>query len=254
MLQVRASKHFPSQNSHSPQALILLYFVHWRWHRLDLSLDAVIKFFACGFIICGFLALTIETIQSYSLGILFDMCLLLVDGNLPTGYGLDGSTPNSDSPAYADWTKDHFFVFVLYFFVVSFLIAALTEEMCKYYCFQMVDHPDIVSRKTFTGTVAFPETSLATGTTQHLPPQRTHESFGAGITVAMVTVAVGFSCCENLIYIFRNTGAKNREYALPPSILLTPYQNWERSYLAPCSPCIPSWRPYNRWECASPGS
>lgn len=31
---------------------------------------------------------------------------------------------------------------------------------------------------------------------------RSLNSYGNGITIAMVTVAMGFACCENLIYIF----------------------------------------------------
>jgi len=35
---------------------------------------------------------------------------------------------------------------------------------------------------------------------------RSYESIGAGITVAMVSVALGFACCENLLYIFIYNG------------------------------------------------
>jgi hypothetical protein len=33
-------------------------------------------------------------------------------------------------------------------------------------------------------------------------PKRTLKSIGAATTVSMVAVALGFSCCENLVYIF----------------------------------------------------
>jgi hypothetical protein len=36
---------------------------------------------------------------------------------------------------------------------------------------------------------------------------RTKESIGAAITVAMVATAVGFACCENLVYIFLYNGS-----------------------------------------------
>jgi hypothetical protein len=36
---------------------------------------------------------------------------------------------------------------------------------------------------------------------------RTYTSRGAAITVAMIAVAVGFSCCENLVYVFLYAGA-----------------------------------------------
>jgi hypothetical protein len=33
------------------QAFIILYFVHWNWNKFDLSFDAVVKYFASGFIL-----------------------------------------------------------------------------------------------------------------------------------------------------------------------------------------------------------
>ena len=57
------------------------------------------------------MALTIETIQVYSLGNLINKFSMRIDGNLPTGYRLDGNVPDYDSPAYAGWRKDDFFVF-----------------------------------------------------------------------------------------------------------------------------------------------
>ena len=33
------------------QAFVVMYVVHWGWHRYDLSIDAVIKFFATGFLL-----------------------------------------------------------------------------------------------------------------------------------------------------------------------------------------------------------
>lgn len=48
------------------------------------------------------------------------------------------------------------------------------------------------------------------GTEKSFPVQtvlRTKESIGAAITVAMVAVAVGFACCENLVYIFLYNGS-----------------------------------------------
>ena len=47
--------------------------------------------------------------------------------------------------------------------------------------------------------------TFISSSTQNVP--RTKESIGAAITVAMVSVAVGFACCENLVYIFLYNGS-----------------------------------------------
>ena len=46
------------------QAFIIVYFVHWQWNRFDLSFDAVVKYFASGFLLCTANALIYETIVS----------------------------------------------------------------------------------------------------------------------------------------------------------------------------------------------
>ena len=51
------------------QAFIIVYFVHWQFYRFDLSLDAVIKYFASGFIICTANAFVYEMLVSTALGI-----------------------------------------------------------------------------------------------------------------------------------------------------------------------------------------
>lgn len=33
------------------QAFAVMYAIHWGWHKYDLSIDAVIKYFACGFLL-----------------------------------------------------------------------------------------------------------------------------------------------------------------------------------------------------------
>ena len=46
--------------------------------------------------------------------------------------------------------------------------------------------------------------------TQHLFGRVSKESKGVGITIAMVATALGFACCENLLYVFVYT---------PPSLV-----------------------------------
>ena len=46
------------------QALLVLHIVHWRKHRFDLSLDAVIKLFGAGFCFSTGIAMIVEAITS----------------------------------------------------------------------------------------------------------------------------------------------------------------------------------------------
>lgn len=153
---------------------------------------------------------------------------------------------------------------IMYQFCTAYLVAALSEESCKYFGFKMVEHPDFVSDKDLEKAVAMgrfdsddmddhefewggglecgdiedegDDTVLETSESparqtlssrfidgnssfdEHDTPEQRKEqklkaelyacppkslsSTGAAITVAMVSVAVGFACCENLIYIF----------------------------------------------------
>jgi len=104
--------------------------------------------------------------------------------------------------------------------VVSYLLAATVEELCKYFGFRMAsDHPDFMSARDLEESIdVYNEMHsnadeedvqhLTSGITRQritLPcaqQERSMESRGAAITVAMVTVSIGFACCENLVYIF----------------------------------------------------
>lgn len=132
---------------------------------------------------------------------------------------------------------------VCYIFLNSFLLAAFVEELCKYFGYVMVQHPDFMLQETDllldrsenveegddveseyeeegdgeeeqeeesqnededevkrTFEKNFSSSSTITA------PMRDFNSIGMGITIAMMSVALGFACCENLIYIFVYTG------------------------------------------------
>lgn len=80
-------------------------------------------------------------------------------------------------------------IFVLYNFLNAFAVAALVEEMVKYFSYRMVVTPDLLPGSR----VVQPEGGS---------PAESMVSNGAGITVAMVSTALGFACCENLMYVF----------------------------------------------------
>lgn len=205
------------------QAFVIVYFVHWQFYRFDLSLDAVIKYFASGFILCTANAFVYEMLVSTALGagssilrLLIALIALMVGRAEEDGGILSG---NSESIAASDDiavnTSDDgsagqsapIWLLVLAAFLNAFLVAALVEEVSKYFGFWMVEHPDLLLESDSKDQAG----SASQSVTQSAVPseQRTLRSVGAGITIAMVTTAVGFACCENFMYVFFYTKPSN---------------------------------------------
>lgn len=144
-----------------------------------------------------------------------------------------------------DYNTGHLIIVAVYFFCTSFFVAGLVEEMCKYYGFLVVDHPDMfqdcsiflnnivaddtgdeedgesISHDSSVKPQQFQQNSndivpeainnvvaspLSPASTTPIVTERKLNSMGSAITIAMVTVAMGFACCENLVYIFIYTG------------------------------------------------
>eukprot|EP00566_Odontella_aurita_P002704 CAMPEP_0113532418 /NCGR_PEP_ID=MMETSP0015_2-20120614/4049_1 /TAXON_ID=2838 /ORGANISM="Odontella" /LENGTH=901 /DNA_ID=CAMNT_0000431379 /DNA_START=39 /DNA_END=2744 /DNA_ORIENTATION=- /assembly_acc=CAM_ASM_000160 len=365
------------------QAFLILYLVHWKWNRFDLSLDAVVKYFACGFVLTTGLAVFFEMVETIILQMLLYVIVVLSnlgvtkenayegvddDGTSSAGYSEAseyGSFVQSPLPAFspvgghgrylgvddpfsyvsANATGEDYMrrfahsnpgIVIIYLFLNAFAMAALVEELCKYFGYKMVEHPDFLTEEDLseaaaahiamassrdesdegegedveasedasgdgarvggiggdaryappvvvpgqivnctvpTGAVVVtgqdvpanigvsteggrgPKTSVSVLTTiltpfsrrggaaagderqeipresykatgvdpssvqsstaaatlgpsgGLLPAKRSLNSLGAGVTVAMVSVALGFACCENLIYIFVYNGS-----------------------------------------------
>ena len=97
-------------------------------------------------------------------------------------------------------------------FLNAFLVASLVEEIGKYLCFWMLEHPDLQEEEILAHPIL--ETQLGSSkpssvTTEdtELLPSKTPEpislvSRGSATTIAMVTTALGFACAENLLYVF----------------------------------------------------
>ena len=203
------------------QAFIIVYFVHWQFNRFDLSLDAVIKYFASGFILCTANAFVYEMLVSTTLGVGSWIVRMVVASVIIVTRRADGLTEDStdDSLAGSDDVAigasendapvqlTAIWILVLVAFLNAFAVAALVEEISKYFGFWMVEHPDLLipedeePNQKEEEEIALPPDQ---NTTQSSEPseQRTLKSLGAGITVAMVTTAVGFACCENFMYVF----------------------------------------------------
>ena len=143
----------------------------------------------------------------------------------------------------------------VYLFINAFLMAAMVEELAKYFGFRMIEHPDFLSDEQLQEGAEAVEAALenkeseyeddgsedakpdrgcvpyeamgdtvattvdaavstaaeAVGATSPraesnlklVPaPNKTCNGKAAAITVAMISVALGFACCENLVYIF----------------------------------------------------
>jgi len=113
------------------QSFVLLFFVHWIFHKSDLSFDAVVKFYGAGFIIATPTAFIAE-------GILINILLFVVYIFYAIGAVI------WEQP-FLDWVARYYMIFWLVGEIVNaFVVAAITEELCKYYAFRFVEHPDLI--------------------------------------------------------------------------------------------------------------
>ena len=113
------------------QAFLVLFIVHGIFHKSDLSLDAVIKMFAAGFLIATPTAFIFESIMT-SLGMFttyaaYDLLLVIFDEDFQL------------------WIAAHWrILWIVGELFNAYIVASLTEELCKYYTFRAVEHPDLV--------------------------------------------------------------------------------------------------------------
>ncbi|KAL3794664.1 hypothetical protein HJC23_010092 [Cyclotella cryptica] len=230
------------------QAFGVMYVVHWGWHRFDLSVDAVIKYFACGFALCTGMAFTVEFVLAGAfrlmvMGVIWGLGVTEVVDN---GYGgmkvkFDewGYDTNSGGRRALSEQSDvlyglfsrHPVAKIIYILVTSYVVAGFIEELTKYFGFLMVDHPDFCSEKELTKahsslplqllrdraeeeddddnedhgggvtTVVGGDEATSLANFDPAMQRRSPSSIRAGVTVAMVAVALGFACCENLLHI-----------------------------------------------------
>jgi hypothetical protein len=113
------------------QSFLVLFIVHWIFHKSDLSLDAVIKFFAAGFLIAVPTAFFFE-------GFLVNIILIAAWSMYELSAAIVGDV-------FIDWVFDHWrLIWILGELVNAYIVAAVTEEVCKYYTFRCVEHPDLI--------------------------------------------------------------------------------------------------------------
>ena len=205
------------------QSLILLYFVYWKWHRFAISLDAVVKFFGAGFLFSTSSALIIEMLVSIGVSVvtgIIGFFAVIIE----VGFGSLNDTKNTKE-VIRTLVQDNIWLGVVFAFLNAFIVASLTEELCKYFGYWMVEHPDT---DTDASTDDIDSNSLRNDSTDQGAEKeftigdedgsgdgaessrvedgdftgRSLNSRGAAITIAMVCTSVGFACCENLKYVF----------------------------------------------------
>jgi len=161
------------------QAFFIEYLVHWRWNLFDLSFDSVVKYFACGFFLTTPSAVVFElVISTLATIIAFILAVLAVSSDSE----LANEFTSDLKQAMKEFTVNYPAIFIFYEFVNAFVVAALIEEMVKYFGYRMVVTPDLLpgriaplSRNGNEGEVEPADES----------PPKSAKSIGAGITVAV---------------------------------------------------------------------
>jgi len=221
------------------QSFFLLYIFHWVYHKSDLSVDAVIKCFAAGFVIAAPAAFVFE-------GLLVNMIL-----------GLSYSTWSviariKNGQRVLNWIVAHYRHFWIGGELANaFIVTSITEEFCKYYSFRAIEHPDLIfltslNRPIHGGVKKLNETdSFGSGTSDEsslseksetqkwIEKTKTEEEFfeddtdvrsyrkkAAAVTTAMISVAVGLACAENFLYIFLLGGRSTADLKEEWTVLL----------------------------------
>ncbi|KAG7364893.1 protease prsW family protein [Nitzschia inconspicua] len=200
------------------QALIFLSLVYLK-HTKDISIDALVKFFAAGFCLSTTLGVFFELIVGLVIRLTMGVIMAIsgVDIVQENGYSMTNQAISwtsgqevsyeyvgVDYRSYMEaFANDHPFTYTIYLFITSFVLAAMIEEICKYFGYRMVDHPDFHTRRQIEEAARGREEDGVQHTVTSFEFQdRSFKSRGAAITVSMVAVGLGFTCCENLVYIF----------------------------------------------------
>eukprot|EP00980_Cylindrotheca_fusiformis_P018492 scaffold6124_cov122-Cylindrotheca_fusiformis.AAC.11 len=202
------------------QAFVVMGIVY-RKHQDDVSVDALIKFAASGFCLSTTLAMSFELLIGLTIRAVMSVVFRISgisqiqsNGFTMTSSGLGellGLMQVSGASSYRDYLsvygREHPIFYTFYLLFKSFFLAAFIEELCKYYAFKMVEHPDFLTQRELEEAAGKSPTEEARRegnreSASFLLQDRGTQSRGAAITVSMVAASLGFTCCENLVYIF----------------------------------------------------
>lgn len=191
-------------------------------------MDAIIKYFASGFCLSTSLAAFWEVVFGLTVKVVVSLMLAIAgvdvvdDPNSNANWMKFGTSlaPLLRSADEADFVevfgRSHPILYTIYLAVASFLLAAFIEELCKYFGFRLVEHPDFLSKReieeTVTLVMADNDEELEQGRRRRSEgydfsmQQTSCQAKGSATTLAMICVAMGFTCCENIVYVFFYAG------------------------------------------------
>ena len=117
------------------QAFGIELLVHWTWNRFDLSFDSVVKYFSCGFFLTTPLAMVFELIVSMlSMVVTLVVMMFVFAGDDDLMQGMQDNPQKAMKKVAVEYQG----LFIFNLFLQSFVIAALIEEMVKYFGYWMV--------------------------------------------------------------------------------------------------------------------
>ena len=164
---------------HSLEVAMILYTIYWRHHRLDLSLNRAIHFFAMG----TALSVAWATLQSGLVGLLHRTHL--------------SSTTSSSILQFAS-TDTH----QIWTCVRAFLVVGAWEEYLKYQGFAMIAQQQRgASNASSKRPPNWEDCQALLATTIHTSGAPPLISSGAAVTCAAIAVGTGFGWVNSFVYI-----------------------------------------------------
>ena len=232
------------------QSFSVLLVVFGIFHRSDLSFDAVVKFFAVGFVICVPVGFVLE-------GVLINVLVWML-------YMIYYPVSWVAGEDFDEWIiENNRILWVVAELINAYFVAALVEELCKYYGFRFLEHPDLIFLTGLDRTAAqalsgggvdsykFDSQIVSEFSRSHdsdcgsvdsrdrsgkdrkilspknkdedndeEPELRSLKQQAAAITTGMISVAVGLACAENFIYVFFLGGTSGTSVSQEFAVLL----------------------------------
>eukprot|EP00543_Licmophora_paradoxa_P004955 CAMPEP_0202442016 /NCGR_PEP_ID=MMETSP1360-20130828/1516_1 /ASSEMBLY_ACC=CAM_ASM_000848 /TAXON_ID=515479 /ORGANISM="Licmophora paradoxa, Strain CCMP2313" /LENGTH=376 /DNA_ID=CAMNT_0049057253 /DNA_START=716 /DNA_END=1846 /DNA_ORIENTATION=- len=189
------------------QSILILYLVYWRQQQkysqdasdvgATISLDAILKYFCSGFVI----SITMSFIYELFLQVFGLAVLILIE--FESLEDMDSTTLQTQAGIH-DFLRHHLVDGAVASFFMAFVVAALVEEIWKYFGFYMLQTPDLMDQNKI---ILENNNNISTSNLNHVIQ-------GSNITIAMVTVAIGFACAENLEYVFGTKSVKTELFTL----------------------------------------
>lgn len=215
-------------------AWFLLWLLHgYYYNSKEISWDITIKAFSCGFFIITILAVMWELGLGMAFNVTMALLLKLFGVNAASDNGFNWVAGFAQSASTRDdylgvFGQNHPVFYALIVAFESYVLAASIEELVKYLGYPMImDHPDFWTRYELESAVStsiqmlrksrsyddaeskneneYDDEKAEIKALKQLDTSQQDKSLsvrGAMISMSMVAIALGFTCCENLLYIF----------------------------------------------------